>query len=106
MPRDPDGPPDVGPPLHPNRLLHEMQRLRTSAKLGKLSGLIEVFTIQVLHIRHDVRRTPRDEFVAAQDDGRRAGKRGADDVEVAGGQMREIPERWNLSVQMRIVREK
>src|SRR5213592_1018138 len=98
MPRDPDGQLDVGPSFHSNRLLQQLQRLRTAAKRGKLSGLIDVFAIQVLHIRHHVGRTPRDEPVAAEDDGRCAGKRGAYDVEVAGGEMREIPERRNLTV--------
>ena len=53
----------------------------------------------------DVGFAPGDVPVAADGDRGRAGQRRADDVEVAGGHVREIPERRHVGAEVRIVGE-
>ena len=75
------------------------------AELRGLAGWIDALEIQILDVGGDVGFAPGDETIASDGDGRRAGKRRADHVEVAGGHVREIPERGNVRAEMRIVGE-
>ena len=68
-------------------------------------GGVEVLAIEILDVRGDVGRAPGDELVASERDRRRAGKRAADDVEVAGGHVREVPGGRQPRAEMRIVGE-
>ena len=63
-------------------------RLLRAAEVGKLPRGVQPLAKQVLDVRSDVGLAPGDMPVASDGDGWRARKRGADDVEVAAGDVR------------------
>ena len=86
-------------------LLNDSERLVGAAKLRHSAGRIQMLAIEVLDIGGDVGLPPGNEAVPPDGDGRRARKRGANHVEVAGRHVRQIPERRHVRAKMRIVGE-
>ena len=93
------------PPL--TAIVSLMMRSGSSAPRNSacVPGRIEPFAIEILDVGGDVGFAPGDVAVASDRHRRRARQRGADDVEVAGRHVRQIPERGHVRAEMRIVGE-
>src|SRR6185369_2411717 len=89
--------------LDPNLLFHVPQRFGLTFEFCRLPFRIELFTIDVLHVRDEMRHAPRNMTIAPRDDERQSRDRRADDVRVAGFQMCQVPHRRNTRTQVRIV---
>src|ERR1044072_8256355 len=66
---------------------------------------IKLFAVQVLHVRSDIRKTPGDALVMANDHTRDSRRTDAGDAHAGSIQVHEIPNRGCCRRQMRIVRE-
>ena len=91
--------------LDDDGLADNLQRFLHAAELREPTGHIELLAIQIFDVGRHVGRAPGDEPIAPERDGRCAGQRRTDDVEVARRQMGEIPDRWQSRAEMRIVGE-
>jgi len=78
--------------LDGNRLGNNAHRLLRAAKLGRLARPVEPLQEQVLDVGGHIGFAPGNESIAADRHGGRAGERRADDIEVAGAHVSEVPE--------------
>ena len=88
-----------------DRFGNHRDRLLRAAELCVRACCVQMLAIEILDVRGDVRGAPCDEAVAAEGDRRRAGQRCANDVEVAAGDVRQVPGGWQPGAEMRIVGE-
>jgi len=92
--------------LDDDRFRNHRDRFLRAAEFGEVSGGIEALAIEVLDVRRDVGRAPRDELITSERDSRNAGERAAGDFKAVGSRhVREVPRRRQPCAEMRIVGE-
>src|SRR5690349_6876792 len=91
--------------FHPNLLFNHTDYFRLTFELRVALVRIKPLAIDVLHVGDQMRDAPGDVTIASGDDERKSRNRRADHVDIAGAEMRKIPERWNTRTKMRIVGE-
>ena len=94
---------DVGLSLHPDDLGDDVERLGTARRHDLPAG--DLLDEQILHVGPRVGDAPRHLPVVSRHDGRNAGERGADDIELPAGEVSQIPVARDLRVEVWIVGE-
>ena len=88
-----------------NFLGDDFERLLFAAERGKAAAVVEPLTIEILDVRRHVRCAPCDKAVASEGNRRRARERRADQIEISRRDVGEVPGRWRLGSEVRVVRE-
>ena len=93
---------DIRRAFHPNDFA---PRLELAPALGReiARRVVELLQVQVLHIGAGVGRRPGEAAIAADDDPRHAGQRGADRVEPRRMQVREVPDARRAEPEVRVI---
>ena len=105
MPRDADVKADRLRAFYDDGLRNNRERLLRASKRGEPARRVDRLAVEILDVRDDVRRAPRDAAVAPERDDRGTRKRRAADVELPGGHVGQIPDRRDSCSEVRIVGE-